>query len=222
MREATEPNSKPTQTRHQRRYGRTRKRIIHAARAVFSERGMSGIAIDEITERADVGRGSFYYHFGSIDKLVQAIVQEIINDLIDRMELECSGKTELDDVLEALIVAHIKFFDDRWEDFVLYYQGRAELTLETPFEGIESPFLRYLKSIEKLVGAVVPGSVDGERLRRIACSTAGFISGYYSFARIAPVGDDLDSELLPIRQSFVRSLARFARGETATGQGRNS
>jgi len=27
-------------------------------------------------------------------------------------------------------------------------------------------------------------------------------------------------ELLPVRQSFVRSLARFARGETAAGQSR--
>ncbi|MBU0985529.1 MAG: TetR/AcrR family transcriptional regulator [candidate division Zixibacteria bacterium] len=218
-----EPNradtSGMTQTRHQRRYGRTRQRIIKAARAVFAERGMSGIAIDQITERADVGRGSFYYHFGSIDKLVQAIVDSIIDELVERMERECADKTELQDVLEALIVAHIRYFDDRWQDFVLYYQGRAELTLAMPFEGIESPFLRYMKVIERLVGGAAGElAVDEQKLQRIACSLAGFISGYYSFARIAPVGDNLEAELLPIRASFVRSLVRFAGTESSANK----
>ena len=211
MRVEKNPGTEVPKSRHQRRYGRTRNRILVAARAIFSERGMSGIAIDEITERADVGRGSFYYHFGSMDKLVQAIIQDILDGLIERMESECQGKEQLEEMLDALISTHIGFFGDQWQDFVLYYQGRAELTLAQSYSGIEDPFLEYIGSIERLVGGVVSGPISKQKLRRLACAVAGFISGYYSFASIAPIGQDLDPELSPMRRAFVTSLARFAR-----------
>ena len=174
---------------------------------------MSGITVDEITERADVGRGSFYYHFGAMDKLVQEIVREILDELVGRMEGACRDAETLEDVLSALLKAHIDYFDKRWRDFVLYYQGRAELTLEQSYEGLETPFLGYLETIERLVDAGLPEPIAKPRLRRLGCAVAGFISGYYSFASVAPVGESVDTELAPMRNAFVVSLARFARAK---------
>lgn len=174
---------------------------------------MSGITVDEITERADVGRGSFYYHFGAMDKLVQEIVGDILDELIEQMETACHGKERLEDVLSALLMVHIEYFDKRWRDFVLYFQGRAELTLEQSYDGLETPFIGYLETMERLVDAALAEPLAKPRLRRLGCAVAGFISGYYSFASVAPVGEDVDVELAPMRNTFVTSLARFARTE---------
>jgi hypothetical protein len=112
-------------------------------------------------------------------------------------------------MLDALIGAHIDFFRDRWQDFVLYYQGRADLTLEHSHEGLETPFLEYLKSIEKLVDGAVAQPISKPRLRRLACAIAGFIGGYYSFVSVAAQDEDVDRSFSQLRSAFVASLARF-------------
>jgi AcrR family transcriptional regulator len=198
------------QSRQQRRVEKTRDKLFAAARSVFSERGL-GASVGEITERADVARGSFYYHFKSKDRLIRQMVDDILKELIERMITECSERKGLDQMLDGIIQAHIGFFSTRWKDFVLYYQGRADLTLDESFEGLEKPFVKYGKSIERLIDASIPEPISNERLRRTANAIAGFISGYYSFASIASADQNIDKEFESLRKAFITSLARFAR-----------
>ena len=197
-------------TRQQRRYEKTRVKLMDAARAVFSEKGL-GASVDEIAERADVARGSFYYHFKNRERLISQLLDEILSALIERMNRECSNRKGLESMLDGIIQAHIGFFNDRWEDFVLYYQGRADLTLEESYDGLEKPFLKYARRLESLIDAGVASSISDERLRRTANAIAGFVAGYYSFASIASTGQDIDKEFRSLRKAFVTSLARFAR-----------
>lgn len=70
--------------RYERRRIRTRTRLINAARQVFSEKGIEACTIHDITEAADVGRGSFYNFFDTKDELVATIVDEHV-DLMLKM-----------------------------------------------------------------------------------------------------------------------------------------
>jgi AcrR family transcriptional regulator len=198
------------QSRQQRRYNRTREKLLNAAKSVFAEKGL-GASVDEITERADVARGSFYYHFKSKERLINQLVDEILSELTEQMKSECSGKKGLESTLEGIVKAHIGFFSDRWQDFVLYYQGRADLTLDESYEGLEKPFLRYARSIVSLIEAGISEPVSDMRLSRIANAIAGFVAGYYSFASIASNDEVVDREFMSLRKAFVTGLARFAR-----------
>jgi AcrR family transcriptional regulator len=53
---------------------------MRAAMQLMAERGVDGVAINEITEAADVGFGSFYNHFPS----KEAIYHELIGELVER------------------------------------------------------------------------------------------------------------------------------------------
>jgi AcrR family transcriptional regulator len=204
-------------SRQQRRYEKTREKLLTAARAVFSEKGLAA-SVDEITERADVARGSLYYHFKSKERLIRLLVDGILSELTERMNAGCSGEKGLESMLDGIIQTHIGFFSNRWEDFVLYYQGRADLTLDESYNGLEKPFLRYAKSIEKLIDGSIPEPISDTRLRRIANAIAGLVSGYYSFASIASSGQDIDKEFRSLRKAFVTSLARFARDAVPDSQ----
>ncbi len=46
-----------------RRRSETRERLMKVPLLLMAKRGMDGVAINEITEAADVGVGSFYNHF---------------------------------------------------------------------------------------------------------------------------------------------------------------
>lgn len=47
------------------------------------EKGVEGLRIDQITERADVALGTFYNHFDSKEQIVDAVVDEAIESLLE-------------------------------------------------------------------------------------------------------------------------------------------
>ncbi|WP_228806755.1 TetR/AcrR family transcriptional regulator [Nocardia cyriacigeorgica] len=64
-------------TRTDRRRERTRNALLAAARTFLSE-GRSAVSIQEITDAADVGFGSFYNHFDSKEQLFDEAVRSAL------------------------------------------------------------------------------------------------------------------------------------------------
>ncbi len=206
---ASRKQDKPVETRNQRRFGKTRSKLLEAAKTVMAEKGLSATTVEDITDRADVGRGSFYYHFDAKEEMIRQMMEKLLKELVAALRDECAPHTEINAVLDAMIGTHIKFFSNRWEDFVLYQQGRADIMLDESLEGIEAPFLDYLGCIEELIEGALARPISKGRLRRLAYALAGFISGYYSFASVATKDDDVDGSFMALRSAFVASLARF-------------
>ena len=79
------------ENRTQRRKAQTRQKLVDAARAMLADGTAQRASIEEITERADVGFGSFYNHFTSKDDLYAAAVTEvlgIVGALLDDLHRE--------------------------------------------------------------------------------------------------------------------------------------
>ncbi|HEY1857805.1 TetR/AcrR family transcriptional regulator [Acidocella sp.] len=68
---AAAPQPEP---RGERRKRETRSRLLEAALRLMAEKGMGGVAINEITQAADVGFGSFYNHFESKEAIYAALL----------------------------------------------------------------------------------------------------------------------------------------------------
>ena len=69
-----------------RRRRETRSRLLVAALKLMAEKGMEGVAINEITEAADVGFGSFYNHFESKEAIYAALLNWVFKDFADAMD----------------------------------------------------------------------------------------------------------------------------------------
>jgi AcrR family transcriptional regulator len=196
-------------TRQQRRASITRQKLLDAGRSVFAEKGLDSATIADITERADVGKGTFYYHFKDKNDVIAELIKSVMGELVAALETKCSQISDIALLLDTIIGVHIEFFSNRWEDFMLYFQGRGDIHLEEGYEGIEGRYLSYLQSMENLIESTVRGQISKQTLRRIACAAAGFVSGYYSFAVIASEDEDVDKTLQSLRGALVASLARF-------------
>lgn len=75
------PQPRPGETREARggrRKRETRERLLKSAFLLMAERGVDGVAINEITEAADVGFGSFYNHFESKEAIHAVVVAEVL------------------------------------------------------------------------------------------------------------------------------------------------
>lgn len=61
----------------------SRKRILEAARAEFSEKGFDGARVDSIAQRADVNKALIYYYFKSKDELLQELLRCFLQERQD-------------------------------------------------------------------------------------------------------------------------------------------
>jgi AcrR family transcriptional regulator len=84
-------DAEPTSgNRLERRKMRTRAALIRAAQS-FIAAGKLNVPVLEITQAADVGMGSFYNHFDSKERLFEAAVNEILDEvgaLLDKLTVD--------------------------------------------------------------------------------------------------------------------------------------
>lgn len=85
-----------------RRKRETRTRLLEAALKLMAEKGMEGVAINEITEAADVGFGSFYNHFESKEAIYATLVESVFEDFADWLDRLTAG---LSDPAEVIAVS---------------------------------------------------------------------------------------------------------------------
>ncbi len=71
------------QTRRLRKKDATHRSLMHSAKQLFEENGISNVTIEQITEKADVSRSTFFSHFASLDDLLEQIANEEIRDIIE-------------------------------------------------------------------------------------------------------------------------------------------
>ena len=89
---SAEPEGQPT--RLDRRKARTRQALVAAARRILAERGTADVSIQEITDTADVGFGSFYNHFDSKTELFEVAVREVLEEYGASLDRACTDLTD--------------------------------------------------------------------------------------------------------------------------------
>ena len=65
----------------ERKRRQARQRIIEAAEELFRERGFDDVSVGDIAERAEVGRTTFFRHFGDKQEVVFAKEQELLETI---------------------------------------------------------------------------------------------------------------------------------------------
>jgi AcrR family transcriptional regulator len=92
--------------RHARRREATRVKLVDAAKSLFARQGVDNTRIQEITDEADVGFGTFYNHFQSKEALIEVVLAETIAGQgadIDVLTVQ------LNDPAEIISAAHRSF-----------------------------------------------------------------------------------------------------------------
>src|ERR1700735_5301461 len=83
----------------------TRKRILKAARAVFSERGYDGATFQKIAERADLTRPAINHYFSSKRALYREVLEAINESVMGAGIKQAERETTLIAQLTAFISA---------------------------------------------------------------------------------------------------------------------
>src|ERR1700719_3100554 len=98
MTEAVPEGDAPRAARLDRRKARTRQALVDAAVRLIAEGRGDRASVQEITEAADIGFGSFYNHFDSKDQLFETASTEVLERwgrMIDRASAGLSDPAEV-------------------------------------------------------------------------------------------------------------------------------
>ena len=71
----------PPLSRHERRRLQTRRRLIQTTLQLVLEKSFEAISIQDITDRADLGRGTFYIHFKDKEEVVWTAFRDLFQEL---------------------------------------------------------------------------------------------------------------------------------------------
>ena len=86
-----------------RRRLETRARLVRAARDLMARKGVGATSIQEITEAADVGFGSFYNHFDSKETIAAAVMAEAIESFGTAADRLAEGLEDPAEILAASV-----------------------------------------------------------------------------------------------------------------------
>jgi AcrR family transcriptional regulator len=92
---------------------RTRAQIVEAGLTLLAERPPEALTIDAIVEAAGVAKGTFYYHFQSVEELVAAAGAKLA-DSFD--ELLAPSRLDEPDPVERMAFAFTKFLEKALDD----------------------------------------------------------------------------------------------------------
>jgi len=98
-----------------RRVQRTRKLLRDALMSLIMEDGYDAISIQDITEKANLGRATFYLHFKDKDELLLDVMEQFIDDFMMQVPQITEAQWRLDDT-KALV----RLFDFAAEHYDLY------------------------------------------------------------------------------------------------------
>jgi AcrR family transcriptional regulator len=73
--------------RKDRRRQRTRQLLRESLIALILERGYDGVTIQDITNRANLGRATFYLHYADKEELLLTMLQEVVDGLLMQIEM---------------------------------------------------------------------------------------------------------------------------------------
>ena len=78
----------------------SRQRIVDAAEELFAEKGYHGASVREIVRRAEVTSPMLYYHFGSKEDLLAALLRERFDAFMANLREVLQEATSVSEVME--------------------------------------------------------------------------------------------------------------------------
>ena len=90
--------------RRERRAAETRIRLFRCALHLFSERGFQNVTVEDITEAADVGKGTFFNYFETKDHVLGVMAEIQLGKVTEALARAADVKEKIQSVLHHLFL----------------------------------------------------------------------------------------------------------------------
>ena len=153
---ATAPHPQPA-GRRERRASETRIRLFRCALQLFSERGFQNVTVEDITEAADVGKGTFFNYFQTKDHVLGVMAEIQLAKVSEALARAASGRQKIQSVLHHLFLRAAEE-PGRSPDL-----ARALISSFLASAGVRKIIAQHMKDGRRMIAeVVVVGQTRGE------------------------------------------------------------
>lgn len=182
------PGGAPPAGRRERRRIEVRGRLLLAALRLFAERGFSATTVEDITDAADVGKGTFFNHFPGKDHILVAFADAQL-DLMREFVTEAQGASVSVGTLLQRLTARMTEEPDRNPAIV-----RTLLLANLSSEPVRLAIAERQAAATALMGQLIRigqerGEIRGDRpAKELAQALRQLISGTFLLWSLRPEG----------------------------------
>ena len=199
----------------------TRAKILTAAEAEFSEKGLYGARVDDIARAAGVNKSMIYAYFGSKEALYKSILQEVYNRLGQYEEslIACASEMDAQEAIRKLVRLYLDFLQKNetyvrmvmWENL-----HRARYFDEQGLSDVRNPIRQALKRIlahGQAQGEFRSGIDEPQVLMTLFACTYNYYSNLYTMSRVLGSRLDAPEEIEKRAASITDMLIAYLKKE---------
>ena len=185
-----------TMSRRERKKQETKASILGAARHLFEEKGFENTSIEEITEKADVAKGTFFNYFTSKDSLMTGISEEEVEDILFYVEEELA---DTEGSVKKIRLVMKRLLEDAIP--YLHLTGRIMFSSIINTSEYPSPFYKINMLLENLVkegqlkGELTDAFSAGDIATSILGSYYGVIFKWFELGSVSGTVGELECNL---------------------------
>jgi AcrR family transcriptional regulator len=151
----------PTRPALRARYERRRADVVAAAARTFAERGYHGTSIDDLIEATGLTRGGLYHYTDSKEALLIAVLDELMDPLLERARELLAAPGTPEEQLRALTRAWLEHIAAHRDHMVVFNQERRTLERDPAWKHIRAA----RREFERLLGGVLERGVQAGAFR---------------------------------------------------------
>ena len=155
----------------------TREKILTAALEVFSAKGFHGTTVDEVAERAELGKGTVYRHFHSKKGLFSELIRLKVNELESTVSGAIDPKADVLEIIETYLRTYFAFFDRNRDLYKVLIQEQSDFGAEVKALYIGNILKRVPLLKRKILLAARKGHLKQMDFHTVFYGVMGFIDG---------------------------------------------
>jgi AcrR family transcriptional regulator len=185
----------------------TRERVLEAALGVFSEKGFHVATMDEVAERAGVGKGTLYRYFANKETLFNELVRQRLEELERKTKAILDGEDDVLTMITKYLRVYFEFFDRNQQLYRLIVQERLEIGAQVQDLYLKQVMRRIPVLRRKVYEASREGLLKPLDFQTVFYGVMGFIHGiiqkWLAHACSYPLVEELPSVLEVLFYGFV-------------------
>lgn len=138
-----------------------KRTLIEAAKALFVEGGLEAVTMRSVASRAEVAAMTPYTYFKNKSDLLWHIRNDVIEELVEDQLLAIAGQKTARGAIKASIVAYIKYWANRQDEYQLMYLPSSIKGGESSVWGDTSNELEALRDLQIRITTAFANEIGG-------------------------------------------------------------
>lgn len=202
-----------------------RLQILDAARTLLLEKGMNGIAMNQIAEAAELSVGALYLYFANKEEIFAALQEEGLA-ILERLATDAAGATgDPAERCRRLAIAYYRFYErhHKYYEIINYFLTAPQVAFPASLKAhVDAQGGRILKIVAQALAEATGAAADDPQTGRLALLFWSSLNGILQLRKLQRtiLGSESLAELYRTgAERFITGLPQPAGRTDVGGQG---